>query len=192
MAAADISFRGSNCRRQQNGKKAVEAKIATWKLWENPEDQSGEGQGSIEHLKRSALYSSKSKQRWLKRPPTPRMYIYIYYGYIPHTHAYIYIFGLPVYGCTRLGTLRLSLQPAAPAPRNVASTSYRRHRSRRTQLKNLGCLKGGTTGTTKECLPKADFTHTSRRFNHALNWRWFYLCSSDALIDALIGNIARA
>jgi len=36
MAAADISFRGSNCRRQQNGKKAVEAKIATWKLWENP------------------------------------------------------------------------------------------------------------------------------------------------------------
>lgn len=79
-------------------------------------------------------------------------------------------FGFPVYGCTRLGTLRLSLQPAAPAPRNVASTSYRRHRSRRTQLKNLGCLKGGTT---KECLPKADFTHTSRRFNHALNWRWF-------------------
>ena len=178
MAAADISFRGSNCRRQQNGKKAVEAKIATWKLWENPEDQSGEGQGSIEHLKRSAL-SAFQKQTKVVEETTYTTYVYIYIIdiYHTHTHAYIYIwlymytsFGFPVYGCTRLGTLRLSLQPAAPAPRNVASTSYRRHRSRRTQLKNLGCLKGGTT---KECLPKADFTHTSRRFNHALNWRWF-------------------
>jgi hypothetical protein len=77
MAAADISFRGSNCRRQQNGKKAVEAKIATWKLWENPEDQSGEGQGSIEHLKRSAL-SAFQKQTKVVEETTYTSYVYIY------------------------------------------------------------------------------------------------------------------
>ena len=92
MAAADISFRGSNCRRQQNGKKAVEAKIATWKLWENPR---GPKWGSGFHWTLEAfstVLSAFQKQTKVVEETTYTTYVYIYTIDIYHTHTHIYIY----------------------------------------------------------------------------------------------------